>query len=196
MNELIQISLDVEDVKWAVDTSLSSIEKWSQRDGYYNNRLASHLTGKLGELAVEKYLIDSGLKIDSHFRFPDRENLSDLVIKIKKYSQVLRLEVKTWSAAYWPELGRCIAVGQYLILKKKADQIIWCVIEPVDVNALLKNPAGVTISLAGWSTVGEIGSAPIKNTGIGDMRKVENYQLEDSDLRPMHGFVENIFTST
>ncbi len=195
MNNFVQIALDVEDVKWAIDTAMSSIEKWSQRDGYYNNRLASHLTGKLGELAMERYLLENRLKLDSHFRFSERENLCDLVVKIKNYSQVRRLEVKTWSAAYWADLGRCIAVAQYPILKKKADLIIWCVVEPVDLDALLKNPIGVTVSLAGWSTVGEIRSAPIKRTGAGDMRKVENYQLEEGDLRPMQGCVEDMLAS-
>ena len=176
--------LDAADVKWAADAAHASIEKWSQRDGYYNNRLASHLTGKLGELATEKYLLENGFKLDSHFRFPERENLCDIVVKIKNYSQVRRLEVKTWSASYWMELGRCIAVDQYPILKKKADLVLWCVLAPVDMDELIKSPSPLVVSLTGWSTVEEVSGAAVKATGSGGMRKVTNYQLDEKDLHP------------
>ena len=55
--ESIQISLSMEDVKWAMTVSQASIEKWSDREGYYNNRINSHLKGKLGELAVGPFNI-------------------------------------------------------------------------------------------------------------------------------------------
>ncbi len=186
------VSLTIEDVKWAVSTARSSIEKWSTREGYYNNRTASHLNGKLGELAVEKYLLDAGCKIDSHFRFPERENLSDIVVKVKKYTQVCRLEVKTWSANYWPELGRCIAVDQYPVLKKKADRILWCVIDSTSAEELLKTPTALQVSLAGWSSIGDVSEAPIQNTGIGEMRKVNNYQLSQSALHPIEELLKDL----
>ncbi len=189
MNEAIKILLETSDVKWAIGAASASIGKWSGQVGYYNNRFDSHFKGKLGELAAEKYLLDNGHKLDSHFRFLDRENLSDLVIKIKRYTEVCRLEVKTWDAKYWPELGRCISVEQYPDLKKKADVILWCVIDLKDVKTFLKNPQGLMVSLVGWSKAVEIVNAHIKDTGIGGMRKVKNYQLLETDLRSMSEFM-------
>jgi hypothetical protein len=58
-----------------------------------------------------------------------------------------------------------------------------------DVETLLKKPEGLSVSLAGWSKIEEIANAPIKDTGIGGMRKVKNYQLMESDLRSMSSFV-------
>lgn len=187
MGDIPQVQLSVEDVQWAADAARASIAKWSQRDGYYNNRLASHLTGKLGELAMEKYLLENRFKLDSHFRFAERENLCDIVVKVKNYSQVCRLEVKTWSAGYWADLGRCIAVDQYPTLQKKADLVVWCVLAPVDMDQLTASPSPLVVSLAGWSTAAEISKAPIHATGSGGMRKVMNYQLDEKDLHP---FVE------
>jgi len=111
------------------------------------------------------------------------------VIKVKRYTKVCRLEVKTWDAKYWPELGRCISVEQYPDLKKKADIILWCVLDLKNVETLLKTPEGLSVSLAGWSKVEVIVNASIKDTGIGGMRKVKNYQLLETDLRSMSAFV-------
>lgn len=189
MDEGIKILLKTSDVKWAIAAASASIEKWSGQTGYYNNRFDSHFKGKAGEVAAEKYLQENGHKLDSHFRFPDRENLSDLVIKIKRYTEVCRLEVKTWDAKYWPELGRCISVEQYPDLKKKADIILWCVVDLKDVETLHKDPQELIVSLMGWSKVAEIANAPVKDTGIGGMRKVKNYQLLETDLHSMSEFM-------
>jgi hypothetical protein len=183
--DILEITLDTQDIHWAADSAKISAERWSQQAGYYNNYLRSHFKGKLGELAVEKFLLEKGYQLDSHFRFPDRENLSDLVIKIRRYSEVCRLEVKTWDKRYWAELGRCIAVDQYGKIKKKADQIIWCVVQADDFDPLLKPPASLQVSLTGWSWVGDVEHAPIHLTGVDNMRKVRNYQLSADDLRPM-----------
>ena len=189
MDETTKILLESTDVYWAIQSASASIKKWSRQTGYYNNRFDSHFKGKLGELAAEKYLLEKGYKLDSHFRFPDRENLSDLVIKIKRYTEVCRIEVKTWDARYWFELGRCIAVEQYSDLKKKADVILWCVIDLKDVEMLLENPKEVTVSLMGWSKIEEIATASVKDTGIGGMRKVKNYQLLETNLHSISEFM-------
>lgn len=178
------IELLIPDVQWAAETARSSFARWENQRGYYNNRLNSHFKGKLGELAVEKFLLDQSLKLDSHFRFPDREKLADIVVKIRGYNKVLRIEVKAWSGNYWQELGRCISVDQFPDLKKKADAVVWCV---VDVDAAVDAPAKVL--LAGWSTMDEIAKAPIQFTGLDNMRKVENHQLAETDLREMSGLV-------
>ncbi len=180
-----EIELSIADVQWAAETARSSFERWESQQGYYNNRLNSHFKGKLGEIAVEKFLLDQKLKLDSHFRFADRENLADIVVKINRYKKVVRLEVKIWSKNYWQDLGRCIAVDQYPDMKKKADMIVWC---QVDEKQILDVPAPVKILLAGWSKIEEVVNAPIKLTGLDNMRKVNNFQLAETDLHEMNGF--------
>jgi len=188
-NQSHEIELSIAEVQWAAETARASFERWESQQGYYNNRLNSHFKGKLGELAVEKFLLNQKLKLDSHFRFADREKLADIVVKIKGYTKISRLEVKTWSHHYWTELGRCIAVDQYPDLKKKADIIIWCL---VDAKQVLNSPAPIKVLLAGWSKMDEVLNAPIKLTGKDNMRKVNNYQLNESDLREMSDLLESI----
>jgi hypothetical protein len=188
-NKTCEIEISIADVQWAADTARSSFERWESQQGYYNNRLNSHFKGKLGEMAVEKFLLDQKLKLDSHFCFADRENLADLVVKINGYKKVLRLEVKTWSLNYWQDLGRCVAVEQYPVIKKKADRIVWCL---VDLQNILDSPIPVKVLLAGWSKIEDILNAPIKLTGLDNMRKVNNYQLAESDLREMSSFSDSI----
>jgi len=183
---VFEIEIPATDVQWAAETARSSFAKWESQRGYYNNRLNSHFKGKLGELAVERFLLDQKLKLDSHFRFPDRENLADIVVKIRGYKKILRLEVKTWSRDYWQELGRCISVDQFLDLKKKADLVIWCV---TGADAIADMLSPVKVMLVGWSTMDEISKAPIKFTGFDNMRKVENYQLAEADLHEMGNLV-------
>ncbi len=180
------IELLHEDVQWALETARSSLARWENQQGYYNNRLNSHFKGKLGELAVEKFLAGNNLKYDPHFRFADRENLADLVLKIKGYQKIVRIEVKTWSAIYWKELGRCIAVDQFLDLKKKSDVIVWC---QTDILETPNEPAPTRITLCGWSTINDVQNAPVKLTGSDKMRKVKNYQLPETDVRDMPAFL-------
>lgn len=182
---IFRASIGIQEISWAADSAARSAERWSQQAGHYTNYLTSHFKGKLGELAVEKFLLEKGYKLDSHFRFADRENLCDIVIKVRGYRDVCRVEVKTWDARYWAELGRCIAVDQYEKIKKKADQIVWCVAEADDFEALLKSPAPISIALMGWSWTADVVNAPVRLTGIDKMRKVGNYQLAEADLHLM-----------
>jgi hypothetical protein len=181
----IEINLPIPDVQWAAETARASFARWQNQRGYYNNRFNSHFTGKLGELAVEKFLLRQNLKLDSHFRFSDRENLADIVVKIRGYNRILRLEVKTWNREYWQELGRCISVQQFPDLKKKADLIVWCV---TDAAAALTPPKPVAVLLAGWSNLEDVSKAPTQFTGLDAMRKIENHQLAETDLRRMSDF--------
>lgn len=185
MTVVFEIEIPDTDVQWAADTARSSLAKWESQRGYYNNRLNSHFKGKLGELAVEKFLLGKKLKLDSHFRFADREKLADIVVKIRGYKKVLRIEVKTWSKNYWQDLGRCISVDQFPDLKKKADLVVWCI---TDADVIADSPAPVKVTLAGWSTMDDISKAPVKFTGLDNMRKVENHQLAESDLHEMSSF--------
>ncbi len=195
MSEYPEMELTIESVQWAIEVAKSSFARWASQQGYYNNRLNSHFKGKLGELAVEKFLLDQNLQLDSHFRFPDRENLADLVVKVNGYKKVARLEVKTWSRNYWQELGRCVAVEQYPDLKRKADIIIWCLVDVMDINEVLDNPMPLKVTFAGWSKMDEVSKAPIQLTGSDGMRKVENYQLAEADLHSVGEILKQDFLS-
>lgn len=184
-----KIELTIAEVQWAMETARSSFARWENQQGYYNNRLNSHFKGKLGEVATEKFLASNDLKFDSHFRFSDRENLADIVWKIKGYKKIIRIEVKTWSLNYWKELGRCIAVEQLLDLKKKSDVIVWCL---TNIHETPESPTSTTVTLRGWSTVIDIQSAPIELTGLENMRKIKNYQLSETDIRDMDTFLAGI----
>jgi hypothetical protein len=186
MSTTPEIELPIADVQWAAEMARLSIARWESQRGYYNNRLNSHFKGKLGELAVERFLLGQNLKLDSHFRFPDRENLADIVVKIRGYKKILRIEVKTWSRDYWQELGRCISVDQFPDLKKKADAVVWCV---TDADATVDAHSSVTVLLAGWSTMEDISKAPVQFTGLDHMRKIENYQLTETDLREINNLL-------
>jgi hypothetical protein len=191
-NNISEIELAIEDVQWAAQVARSSFARWAGQEGYYDNRLNSHFKGKLGEVAVEKFLLAQNLKLDSHFRFSDRENLSDIVVKINRYRKISRVEVKTWSSAYWQELGRCISVEQYPDLQKKADVIIWCIVDTADMQKITDNPTPLKAFLAGWTKMEDIAKAPIKLTGSGGMRKIENYQLNSLELKDMNNFSADI----
>lgn len=178
-----QITLSAEHTQWAFDTAKASAKRWSTSEGYYTNQFSSHFKGKLGELAVEQFLFEQGFNIDTHFRFAERENLCDIVVKIKRYEKVCRLEVKTWDKKFWAELGRCIAVEQTPDLNKKADVVIWCTVAIPNLKA---PPASAMVDLAGWSYVSEIVKAPVKFTGGEKMRKIQNHQLMENELHGMH----------
>ncbi len=186
MNNL-EVELSPDDVQWAAETARTSFARWENQRGYYNNRLNSHFKGKLGELAVERFLLTRNLKLDSHFRFPDREKLADIVVKIQGYKKVLRVEIKSWGREYWQELGRCISIDQFPDLKKKADVVVWCV---VDVDGVVNAP--VKALLAGWSTMDEIAKAPTRLTGFEYMRKIENYQLAETGLHGMSSLLGGV----
>ena len=132
----------------------------------------SHLKGKLGEIAVEKWAMSHKLPTDSAFEVSDRDWEADLIINGTK------VDVKTWAKTWWPELGRCLAVNQLPSICKKADVLVWCYVEnQFDESA--------QIEIAGWSTGPDIENAPIQDTGPAGKRKVRNHQLAIDDLRPL-----------
>ena len=101
---------------------------------------------------------------------------------------------KAWSEEHWQDLGRCIAVKQVPSLEKKADRIIWCVVEKMgkpSPEAVLTLQS-LVVEVVGWSTLAEVKDAPIKFTGNEWAGKVENHQLDVDALHPMGTFVESM----
>ena len=194
MRDHITVTLSQEDIAWAVQRAQETLARWGKVYGHYNNKFNSHLKGRLGEVAVEKLIQQWELKHASHFRDADLDKWCDIELQKTISITPCRVDVKTWSEEHWQDLGRCIAVNQVPSLEKKADRIIWCVVEkmetpsPETVLAL----ESIDVDVVGWSTLAEVKGAPIKFTGHAWMRKVENHQLDVDALHPIGTFVESM----
>ena len=158
---------------WTLANSLAleTLEVFESRKGHYTNSLNSHLRGKCGEIAATRILERIGVEVTSHWRDIASLSMADMTLNKR-----IRVDVKTWSETYWEDMGRCIARSQLGALKAKADVIIWC-------RAPHLLSKGIEVIFAGWSTMNDIDLAPVRSTGPDWGRKVENFQLEDSDLR-------------
>ncbi len=171
MGELIKI----DDVRHAEALRLAqqTLAIFAKMPGHYNNTLNSHLRGKLGEIAAADWLAANGIKIDAAFRDTGRIKEADIV---GVGARTLRLDVKTWDSKYWPEMGRCVAVGQLDKLRNKAEGIVWCV-SPSSLDP------GIEVEMVGWNTLADIEAAPRRMTGPTGRRQVDNYQVDPGNVR-------------
>ncbi len=142
--------------------------RWKNTTGHYRNLPRSHLLGKLGEVAAEKWARDQGVDVEAVFRDLDREREADLIVG------VLRVDVKTWTAAYWDNWGRCVAVSQLPRLRTKADAILWTTHDDTS--------GADVVTLRGWSTMVDVTASEVRETGPA-YRTVVNHQLDPPDLR-------------
>jgi hypothetical protein len=131
----------------------------------------SHLVGSLGQVAVEQWAKESGIHEESLFRDPKRVAESDVVVRGRSD---VRVEVKTWTLDFWSDLGRCVAVGQMAAVEKKADVIVWAILD--DRGAI------PVVVLRGWSTPKEVATTNPRPTGRGSMTKINNHQVEETAL--------------
>lgn len=169
------IKIDATNHAAALRLAQQTLAIFARMPGHYNNTLNSHLRGKLGEIAAESWLASNAVKTDAAFRDTSRIKDADIVASS---SQDLRLDVKTWDRAYWPEMGRCVAVGQLDRLRAKADGIVWCV------SPSVLDP-GTEVELVGWNTLADIAGAPRRMTGPKGKRLVDNYQVDGDKVRPL-----------
>jgi hypothetical protein len=185
------ITLDQVAIRWAMSAADESTARWASSPGHYRNQWTSHLVGRLGEIAVEQFLLQHGVLIHAHFRFPERENLCDIELLPAGRASPMRLDVKTWSEVFWPDLGRCVAVNQLQALEHKADSILWCILHESArrPRAIWQTLDAVRVSIAGYSTVSDIRQAPIRLTGRAGMPQVRNHQIAEQDLRPLDDLI-------
>ena len=153
-------------------------KRWRNIGGHYTNFPASHFKGKCGEIAVEWWSIIESVHENSAFRDHSRESEADLTIG------GWNVDVKTWSEQHWSNLGRCVSVSQLERLKAKARCIVWCTHKEVS--------SGPVVTIRGWSLISDISSAVRANTGGAGMRKIDNYQLAEHDLRPMSDLLRRV----
>jgi hypothetical protein len=162
--------------------------QFAKARGHYPNARRTHIIGKLGEIGAHAYLCDEGFRCDATYADASRVSQCDIIV-----NDVLRVEIKTWSACHWHDLGRCIAVKQLEDVKRKCDIVLWCVVSANDLDPEQGAPGdSCSVRLAGWSEVGDIADAPVRKTGYGNMRKVMNYQLDESDLRDIPSLHERL----
>ena len=157
----------------AIEIADETLRRFSSNRGHYNNTANSHIRGKVGEIAVSNFIGQLGFQLDPVFKDLGKMADADIIIPGK-----CRVEVKTWSAEFWPTMGRCIAVDQLEKLKKKADLLVWCI------SASKLEPL-MNVELVGWNLISDIPSAPRRLTGPANGRQVDNYQLDPEMIRPI-----------
>lgn len=175
------IILKREHIEEAVRLGTITHAHWQEGNGHYRNRLRSHITGKLGEIAFEQWLQIREIPFHSLFRDLTRERECDIVAAT---SPTVRLEVKTWGYEHWPQLGRCVAVNQMNSIARKADKVVWCLLDkcPTFPSDLDHIPETLGVTVKGWSLIEDIRNAPRRFTG---RDQIHNHQLDEADLRDM-----------
>ena len=148
-----------------------TFQKYARVRGHYRNTASSHLVGHLGEFAAFIWLRDNGFDPIAYFLFQEKEKECDIA------SNAGRIEVKTWSKAYWEDYGRCISVSQLPSIQKKCDIIFWCSVDEVE-------SATPNVQFRGWSKVSDFEGVEPKMTGVPG-RQINNYQLDISSLHPV-----------
>jgi hypothetical protein len=164
-----------------------TFNRYRNNPGHYRNTANSHLVGHLGEFAAFIWLRDNGFEPEAAFSDPSKDREPDI------FTNVGRIEVKTWSERYWDQWGRCVSVSQYASIKRKADFIFWLSVDEVESET-------PKVKFRGWCEVNIFeGMSPIMTGDSG--REVRNYQLEPSQLNPveemgkLHGARGNTATS-
>jgi hypothetical protein len=167
------VHLDAREVADARALAEATHAKWKTTQGHYRNLSRSHLVGKVGEVAAEKWASQNCVLLEARFRDFEREGDADLLLGQR--IRTLRVDVKTWSSEYWGQWGRCVAVGQLAALRRKADSILWA-------YACDLSERAASVYLAGWSTLAEVEAmAPVWTGPNG--REVHNHQVAENQLR-------------
>jgi hypothetical protein len=164
------IQLAAEEVELAQKLGAATHEKYKGNLGHYRNLPRSHLVGKLGEMAVDKWLQSEGFDPDAAYKDPEREGEPDLIVAGNG------LEVKTWRAETWPDWGRCVTPYQLKGIEKRAVAIVWVIVDDE------REP--VPAELPGWSTPQDAPGVETRMTGP-ESRQVLNHQVEPDALRDL-----------
>jgi hypothetical protein len=166
----VVVELTQAEVREAQDMAAATHGRYAGQAGHYRNLARSHLLGKLGEVAVEKWLRSAGLQPDAAYRDPTRDREPDLLLNGDG------VEVKTWRPDTWDEWGRCVTPAQASGVARKSRAIVW---------AVARDEADpVTVELVGWSTPEDVVSTDPRPTGPA-YRPVMNHQVEMENLRDL-----------
>ena len=152
-----------------------TFERYRNNPGHYRNTANSHLVGHLGEFAAFIWLRDNGFEPEAAFSDPTKNRDPDI------FTNVGRIEVKTWKAEFWDDWGRCVSVSQLASVKRKADLIIWCVADEIESDT-------PKIEFKGWSEVSDIENLEPKMTGK-ESRQIYNYQFDEASLNSIDSLI-------
>ncbi len=164
----VVFELSAEETGLATELSDATYEHHRHQAGHYRNLRRSHLLGKLGEVAVDKWLTTEGFETDPAYRDPERERDPDVL------ANGYGIAVKSWRPDTWVDWGRCVTPAQMPGMQKKVLAIVWVVVEDERVP--------VRAEIAGWSTPGELAASEPRPTGP-DYRPVMNHQVDIEQLR-------------
>lgn len=163
-----------------------SAEIFSQAADHYNrrknpkvekiqNRLLGHFVGRIGEIAVFRYLFRQGYHPVAGYHDP-YDKMPDITIGDDDKT----IEVKTWQAHHYIDLGRAILVSQWDHIKDY-DFIVWCSVSLHDTLPYIQ-PAYVT--LHGFSTPAAFHKyAKRVRKGNG---KTESYQVAPGEINDIN----------
>ena len=167
--ESITIDLTPDELEAARTLAAATFAKYRGRAGHYRNLERSHFLGKVGEIAVEKWLASENLRAEAVYADPARDADSDLVVSGEG------IEVKTWRPATWDEWGRCVTPAQAPGIAQKSSAIVWTVADD--------EADPVVVEIKGWSTPDDVLATEVRATGPA-YRQVANHQIEPGKIRP------------
>jgi hypothetical protein len=178
--ESVKACLTRKEIDEAIDYANETYERWKSFRGHYPNKYNSHVKGKMGEIAVEKILVERQINFVSHFRRSKAQGLCDIELDSTQPSP--RLDVKIWSLDHWLEQGRCVTPGQLPKLQKLADALVWTIVDLPDIkkSSDLDHLTEMGVEVAVWSTVSDVASTSIRPTG---WRNIPNHQVEIDSMR-------------
>lgn len=178
------VTLSRGDVELCRRMAKQSVARFVDVPGHYANKYRTHFVGRAGEMALSRWLFAAGLEHFDRWLDPMQADWCD----IETFEPFMRLEVKTWSRAFWAEYGRCVAASQLKTVEGKADRIVWLV---ADVPQYTDGLRRLTVEVAGWNFVTDITELEPRLTGLTGKRQVLNYQLRPDELRRMEDFHAN-----
>lgn len=196
------ITLTTQEKSDAIALTEKSLAEFAKYHGHYPNKTGTHVVGKLGEIAAERWLkerIKNQPKTIMPF-FRDEAVLSswgdcDIVAKNEESNKHLKIEVKTWRKVFWQKYGRCVAEKQIGNVLAKGGLILWVVVDGVPQletleemkNALEK--ATVEADVLGFNKVSDFQNVLPVATGPTHNRII-NRQIKSEDVRGCAFLVE------
>ncbi len=167
---MVIVQLSLEETARALLLANASHEVWKRNIGpYRGNKLSWHQIGRVGEMAVARFLESEGIQCDRAFVDLDREGEADVL------TNGARIEVKAWADYSWPGGGRCVTPDQMPKILAKADVIVWCRLPTTVLDG--------QVEIRGWSTPQEVAVKPIIETAVFSSKGM-NHQVPEDELHP------------
>lgn len=186
-------TLTKDDIVFCIKAGNETYNLFKNNEGFYRNLLSSHIIGKYGEVAVDRFLrnkLPPDVGVTPYFKDAKLLQLCDIGLHGEKD---LRIEVKTWRFEYWNSWGRCVTPGKMPKLISQADLVIWAYIaRPItSIDLELPGPENIEIVLTGYSTIEDIQRSPTRFTGP-EGKQIFNHQLDIDTLRKMDDFIAEV----